>query len=1706
MFRVYPLGVRAAEAQLISFTLNERWLLPPLTIALSAGTDLSLMDGDAGTGLILMDGNFIDVSSGGEGELMINAIGSSSISSISSLSMLISRLSDTPAPGFLVIPKQEPGSISLTSEQQSLLAAYVSSGGRLVVACIGNQNSLSLLNSVFGWSLSASSCSTTSKVSGPATCDFGHASLPDANAIYCLETSSLPASSTVYYESGSGGASVVMWRHGIGMVIGLAPDFYEVPTAWGDVLRKCTTGFNLVCENQNRWPADCKDTFDIIGDVSYIGVKARLQQRGLNVSDEHLVGAEMRNWSNNATVTFDELRVVKKAGASFSILFELQTPFVTHSTQTSSFDVLPYFEVVKQLTSSSCGKTESISIGIVDSAGEEIRVYEEDSFFMYVSPGDGFNGYRIEDEGVEQRQRHLNSSELLFDDLVIRRDHLLCLGDFRLKFTVIIMRGNSSFNSSFNSSTFPMKAYDLVIHSCGIRFSEVFQVSNSDRSHHSKFLTSGLWNEELVGAGDLSLSPPSYFAAGGPAGFGHVTFDAYKSQYLDAGARRLDIASNGGFTILATLRFNGKPGDNETVVSFCSANNQSHVCLARSRMSGGISVKVFDGSKLCSLETEQEWIKQGEWITLLVRFDKKSKTVAVRVNDDFAGTAECSADLADVLYSDIHLGGDLCTTISGAGKYNDSGSFLSADVVGVHIADKVLTLQATTAVHEKMVQDRNAFPKFELPQGNLPVATLAMVDFEARIIASSSAVFSATLQTQSSPGACDDKNKWVSLPNLRGTVNVVAEGGYAVFTDLHVNDVARECLRIHFSLDGYLNKSSYAFRMFPSLHLAMPTQDSSNASSPNIALIPWMRLGQAVEAIRIYSSDALGFKLEAELQSCWPEACNDDINQKEGQACRSRRQEALSPMISNGLFNSTTPRTNTEIYDGLGGFLEIRAASVIVGDVHRYHLFPSSLNTFRVRLAFNVNITRADPFIITLSGIPSATKDDANFTVVDADSAVAATSDWFSRAEWKQAGGRLVLYLSASKSLTAGHQIAFRFSLLNGRFPPSKLEPHIETTGQHVIPLVAINVSQPVTIASPRLEAAANYVNPWSVRSNRINIRLLANFNLRDSESYVSIGGLKINPSCRPFEVNSSCGHDISEWTQTHGMDLVLTLSSAAPAAMSECNISIGVESVNEIPPLQNLSVSFVAKYFIAKTSALVSPIVPTFVVKRYGMRVRSSSSSSTTISLTLVANIVLKVDDSNKDLVFRIWGLSSEANFPVLVSIYDRLEAVSTNQSFQCHPAALGVSHAHVTACQSKPSCRRNATCTSPFTGLCGRENGNPYPMNCNATALQLGTGDSASQSFVLRGLIPAGNALVLQWQVKGDANLKLNLSCSAFGETIFALDDTLQQRYGYALNHTRVPDFVHTKIGQTTSWPMTKNHIHITLVAGHIIPSGSLLTISGIPEHNSSALERPFEILGSLAWSQPLPIPPLNVTNITNTSSGGILLESKTYFGVPLKTAADFVFQAVTDILRGDLLEIVVPVYNPSERTNPAKVFVRVSRVPTASTSMCPDCFLGNTALVHDESTILPVLGAMPGDAAPMKVQSLTFLTLAVGQHTTFPSANNTISLTMITNANFQSGANLVLTSLDEDGAFEQHKIIHEPIVAGVQRVFEFSFTNPSAPRAAAKFQVQLFSNCTVECFHTFLDATNAEGDLAPLFVKPPGFETASVTATSNFPVMHV
>jgi hypothetical protein len=77
---------------------------------------------------------------------------------------------------------------------------------------------------------------------------------------------------------------------------------------------------------------------------------------------------------------------------------------------------------------------------------------------------------------------------------------------------------------------------------------------------------------------------PAYNAQGGPLGKGHVSFDRTQTQYLDGGARTFNIASNGGFTVVAVVRFRGSPGNGKgsltlgmerlTIISCCSGRHQ----------------------------------------------------------------------------------------------------------------------------------------------------------------------------------------------------------------------------------------------------------------------------------------------------------------------------------------------------------------------------------------------------------------------------------------------------------------------------------------------------------------------------------------------------------------------------------------------------------------------------------------------------------------------------------------------------------------------------------------------------------------------------------------------------------------------------------------------------------------------------------------------------------------------------------------------------------------------------------------------------------------------------------------------------------------------------------------------------------------------------------------------------------------------------
>jgi len=90
------------------------------------------------------------------------------------------------------------------------------------------------------------------------------------------------------------------------------------------------------------------------------------------------------------------------------------------------------------------------------------------------------------------------------------------------------------------------------------------------------------------GCGSASVVPaaapapaPAYSAQGGPQGAGCLVFNRELNQFVAAGTRSLQLASKGGLTAVAVVRFGGAAVSWERIFDFGNGANQDNVLLAR---------------------------------------------------------------------------------------------------------------------------------------------------------------------------------------------------------------------------------------------------------------------------------------------------------------------------------------------------------------------------------------------------------------------------------------------------------------------------------------------------------------------------------------------------------------------------------------------------------------------------------------------------------------------------------------------------------------------------------------------------------------------------------------------------------------------------------------------------------------------------------------------------------------------------------------------------------------------------------------------------------------------------------------------------------------------------------------------------------------------------------------------------------------------
>jgi hypothetical protein len=188
---------------------------------------------------------------------------------------------------------------------------------------------------------------------------------------------------------------------------------------------------------------------------------------------------------------------------------------------------------------------------------------------------------------------------------------------------------------------------------------------------------------------------PVYSAFGGPQGKGHVTFDRAQSQYLDAGPRTLNIATNGGLTIVVVVRFTGTAGDWERIIDLGSGADTNNLVLGRWSTNNGFNL-VFQTYQYKPVNhyIANNMIQQNLWVTVVVRYSAFTRQFVVKVNNaaDYTGTA--TDTVPDRTVSETYMGRSA----------RSGDAYFNGDIAGVFVVDEYLSTNATSAIADDMAR------------------------------------------------------------------------------------------------------------------------------------------------------------------------------------------------------------------------------------------------------------------------------------------------------------------------------------------------------------------------------------------------------------------------------------------------------------------------------------------------------------------------------------------------------------------------------------------------------------------------------------------------------------------------------------------------------------------------------------------------------------------------------------------------------------------------------------------------------------------------------------------------------------------------------------------------------------------------------------------------------------------------------------------
>ena len=175
-----------------------------------------------------------------------------------------------------------------------------------------------------------------------------------------------------------------------------------------------------------------------------------------------------------------------------------------------------------------------------------------------------------------------------------------------------------------------------------------------------------------------SASKPAVSPTGGPGGGGMLTFDRTLSQFLDGGARKLNVASNGGFTFVSVMKFTGSAGAHERLIDFGNAASSDSIAIYRDVETTSMNAGIWNGATACVISVAGA-INQNNWQKIVMTYNAANFALTLTV-DLLTQSKTCPTMTIRTL----------TRTFVGKSNWAADGT-LNANIAGLYAVDALLT-------------------------------------------------------------------------------------------------------------------------------------------------------------------------------------------------------------------------------------------------------------------------------------------------------------------------------------------------------------------------------------------------------------------------------------------------------------------------------------------------------------------------------------------------------------------------------------------------------------------------------------------------------------------------------------------------------------------------------------------------------------------------------------------------------------------------------------------------------------------------------------------------------------------------------------------------------------------------------------------------------------------------------------------------------